>query len=77
MSAHIKNYNYKNDRCTLISTTGEQYRKISDVPITEYFSIHTIKDIPVQFLKCDKYFSKIEPFLNLSLVWSLRYLIIL
>ena len=64
MYTHIKNKFY-NDKCTLISTTGEQYRKISDVPETEYKNIHTIKDIPVQFLKCDKYFSKIEPFLNL------------
>jgi hypothetical protein len=52
----------------IVSTNGKEYRKISDVPISEYLNIHIIKDIPAHFLKDEYFFGLIEPFTNLRFI---------
>ena len=58
----------KTDKCVLISITGREYKKISDIPENEYLNIHTIKDMPVELLKIDDFFFKIEKFCNLRFI---------
>jgi hypothetical protein len=58
----------KIDKCILILTNDKEYNKISDISKNEYLDICTIKDIPVQILKIETYFLKIEKFLNLRFI---------
>lgn len=60
--------NYKINNCILVSAYGKEYKKISDVPESEYLNIHTIKDICVEILKTEDLFIKIEKFKNLRFI---------
>lgn len=56
------------ENCIIVSTSGKEYRKISQVPKSEYLNIHTIKDIPPHYLKFDKFFDSIQHFFNLRFI---------
>lgn len=59
--------NYQNiDKCIVTLRNGKQYKKISDVLENEYLDIHGINNMPVEILKKEEYFFKIENFLNLK-----------
>jgi hypothetical protein len=56
------------DKCTIITTDGKEYKKLSDIPETEYVNIHTINNMNPKLIKSDKYFFKIKKLINIRFI---------
>lgn len=64
----IINYKKNSDKCIILTQNNNEYKKISDIPESEYSYVHTIKNINCNFIKKKNEFYKISKFINLRFI---------